>query len=313
VEAERGALSALGSRAASLAVVAAAAFSVVAWGTAYSAIRVAVRSYSPGGLALGRFGLASVVIAAIVAVAPQERFARPTARDLAGLFVTGVIGVAIYSVAVNWGERSVDAGTTGLLLSASPILTALIAWPALGERPPPLGWGGVGLAFVGTALVAASTGGLRLGPGVPIVLLAAVSWSVYTVMQKAYLGRYSPLAVTAYTFWGATLALMPFAPALVRAVRSAPANATAALLYLGLVPAGVAFLTWAYVCARLSASRAASTSNLVAPMGVVVAWVTLREAPRMLALVGGAVTIAGVAVVNSVRAPRASVIPPEGA
>jgi drug/metabolite transporter (DMT)-like permease len=286
---------------------------VATWGTAYSAIRVAVRWYSPGALALGRFGIASVVIATIVAATPQARFARPTARDLAGLFVTGIIGVAIYSVSVNWGERTVDAGTTGLLLSTSPILTALIAWPAIGERLPPLGWGGAALAFVGTALVAVSTGGVRLQPGVPIVLLAAVSWSVYTVMQKAYLGRYSPLAVTAYTFWGATLALLPFAPALLRSLRSAPMSATGALLYLGVVPAGVAFLTWAYVCARLSASRAATTSNLVAPMGVLVAWLTLREVPRTLALVGGAVTIAGVAVVNAVRAPSISATPPEGA
>ncbi|GCA97813.1 DMT family transporter [Mycolicibacterium sp. NCC-Tsukiji] len=61
-------------------------------------------------------------------------------------------------------------------------------------------------------------------------------------------------------------------------------------------------MTWSYATTRLTAGRAASTSYLVPPVVVLLAWLVLGEAPAPLAALGGALCLAGVAVTR--RAPR---------
>jgi drug/metabolite transporter (DMT)-like permease len=291
---------------ATVSVVAAATFTVIVWGSTYTAIRVAVRSFPPGPLALCRFGIGSLTVAILALIAARRTpLTRPTLREAAVLIAAGLFGVAVYSVLVNAGERTVTAGTTGLLLSASPVMVALLAIPVLGERLNQRAWGGVALGFVGTALIAASdASGIRLGPGVPTVLLAAFSWAIYSVIQKALLGRFTPLEVIAYSFWAGTAALTPFAHRLVMAWHGATPAACVAVVYLGVVPAGVGYLTWAYMCDHMEASRAAATGYLIAPIGLLVAWVTLGEIPRPAAVLGGLLTMVGVAIVHWAR-PRA--------
>ncbi len=298
-------------RAGRSALVAAVAFTVISWGSTYSAIRVAVRSYPPGALALARFAIAAFTVGVVAALqARRAPLRRPSVREAVGLAATGLVGIALYSVLLNTGEQTVGAGTTSLLLSASPVFTALLAIPALGERLGVSGWAGVVLGFVGTAMIAVSNAaGVRLEPGVVTVVAASVCWSVYSILQKAALGRFTALEVTAYSFWIGTVALLPFAPSLLAALRTAPPAANFALVYLGVVPAGLAFLAWAYVCSHMDASRAAVTSYLTVPVALVVAWLALHEIPHPLALVGGAVTLLGVALVNTVVSSGVSVSP----
>jgi drug/metabolite transporter (DMT)-like permease len=64
--------------------------------------------------------------------------------------------------------------------------------------------------------------------------------------------------------------------------------------YLGVFPTSVAFTTWAYALARGSASRLAATAYLVPPITIVMSWAILGEIPRVVAILGGALCVAGV-------------------
>jgi drug/metabolite transporter (DMT)-like permease len=212
----------------------------------------------------------------------------------------GVAGIAVYHVALNAGERTVTAGTASLIVSLSPVFTALIATIALGERLGALGWAGVMTGFAGAALVSVSEGdSVRINSGALLVLLAAVSQAVYFVMQKPYLLRYRPLEVTSYAIWLGTLCLLPFGRELMVGVRSASGTATAAGIYLGVLPGAAAYLAWAYVLSQLPAGRAASTLYLVAPLAIGIAWLVLGERPSLGSLLGGGVVLLGVALVNA--------------
>ena len=76
------------------------------------------------------------------------------------------------------------------------------------------------------------------------------------------------------------------------------------MIYLGLFPTAVGFTAWAFALNRMSAGRLGSTTYLVPVVAVVMAWLVLGESPPALALVGGAIAIAGVAVARS--RPRSS-------
>ncbi len=67
-------------------------------------------------------------------------------------------------------------------------------------------------------------------------------------------------------------------------------------MYLGLVPTAIGFSTWAYALARTDAGKLGSTTYLVPPIAVLLGWVMLGEVPPLVALPGGILCLAGVAL-----------------
>jgi drug/metabolite transporter (DMT)-like permease len=172
----------------------------------------------------------------------------------------------------------------------------------LEERLDALGWTGIAAGFLGIALITLGEGGgFGINAGALLVLLAAVSASVYFAFQKPYLDKYGALPFTTYAIWAGAFLLLPFLPALIREVRSAPAGATLAIVYLGVFPTIVAYTTAAYVFSVLPASKAVTLEYLFPPVAMVIAYLWLGEVPTALSVVGGTVALAGVALVNRRR------------
>jgi drug/metabolite transporter (DMT)-like permease len=71
------------------------------------------------------------------------------------------------------------------------------------------------------------------------------------------------------------------------------------LVYLGVFPTAIAFTTWAFALNRTTAGRLGSTTYLVPPVAILLAWLVLSEVPPVLALAGGALCIGGVVVARS--------------
>ena len=83
------------------------AVALLFWSSAFAAIRVGLRGYSPGELALLRFAVASAALA-VYALAARLRL--PRVRDLPLLLLMGFLGFTVYHVALNMGEVVVEAG-----------------------------------------------------------------------------------------------------------------------------------------------------------------------------------------------------------
>jgi drug/metabolite transporter (DMT)-like permease len=92
------------------------------------------------------------------------------------------------------------------------------------------------------------------------------------------------------------LACLPATPGLLTDLATAPAGATTGLLCLGAVPTALAFSTRADALARMDAGRLGVTTYLAPPIAIVMSAVLLGELPPWLALVGGALCLAGVAL-----------------
>lgn len=272
----------------------AAAVTVVTWASAFAAIRVGLRGLGAVELSVLRLLVASLALAL---AAPFLGVRLPRRGDLGRIAVAGLLGHALYQLLLNSGEVRVSAGTASVFVATAPVFTALLATLRLGERLTPTGWAGILVAFAGVCVVGLAEGdGLRFEPAALLVLGAAAASAGYIVTQKPLLGRYRSFEATAYATWAGTLLTLPLVTGLPRALGEAPTPSVLAVVYLGLGPSALGFLTWSIALARVDASVLAPTLYLIPPLATLVAWVWLGEVPAPLAIVGGLVALAGVAV-----------------
>ena len=284
-------------------VVGAAAFTMVAWASAFVVIRFVARDVSPGALSVGRL----VVAPCAERTDDRQKRVKMTGREWALVALIGVAWFGVYNVALNAGEQHVDAGTAAMLIQLAPILIGVLAGLLLGEGfPRMLVIGGL-VAFAGTIIigVATSTGHADIA-GVLLVLLSAVVYSIAMVAQKVVLRRIPGLQVTWLACLIGTIACLPFVGSLVADLASAQAPAYFGIIYLGVVPTALAFTTWAYALSRTSAGKLGVTTFAVPPIAILLGWLFLGEVPVPLAILGGALSLVGVAIARrpaKIKAP----------
>lgn len=278
------------------------------WASAFVAIRHLGQDFSPGGLSLGRTAIGALCLG-VVALG-RGAVPRPTRRDWVSLVTIGVLWFGVYNVALNEGERRVDAGTAAMLVQVSPVLIALLAAVFLSERFTLYLGLGLALAFGGVAVIGLSTsdGGGRDLLGVLLCLLSAVVYSVSLILQKPLVARLSAVHVTWLACTIGAVACLPFAGQLVRDTADAPASSVLWVVYLGVFPTAIAFTTYAYALQHMSASSLGITTYLVPPITIVLGLLLLDETPPSMAYAGGVLALVGVAVAR--RKPAAMRRPP---
>ncbi|MGN6367904.1 MAG: DMT family transporter [Phycisphaerae bacterium] len=280
-------------------VSAALAITVVLWGGAFPLIKSAGHSYGGGELALLRFVVAGITLGIAGMVTRTEL---PRARDLWAFFLTGLLGVAIYHPFLNYGEEVVAAGTASMLINSGPVWAALLAPLLLGETINRRKGVGIAISFFGVALLAfGEKGRFEFQPAALLVIVSAICAALYVIVQKKYLSNYGALAFTLWTVWAGVLLMVPlFGVSTVREMLRAPGRATGEVCFLGVFPAAVAYMTFAYATVRMPASRVMTFMYLIPPVAMAIAWVYLGEMPTGMSVAGGLLAIGGVAVVNSV-------------
>ncbi|HEX6359192.1 DMT family transporter [Actinophytocola sp.] len=274
---------------------AAIVLAVVLWGSAFIAIRVVGHSLSPAPMALLRLGVAAAALTVLVLVkgAASVRLSR-TSFLLVGAYA--VLWLAGYTVALNAGERYVDAGTAALLVNLAPLLVAFAAGRFLKEGfSRPLIAGSL-VAMGGTAIIAMGATAQRNVAGVLLCLLAAALYAAGVLIQKVSLRHVDGLTAIWLGCVIATVVLLPWAPQLVTELRVAPVGAILGTVYMGVFPTAIGFTAWAYALRRMDAGRLSASTYAVPAVSVLLSWLLLAEIPTVYGLIGGAVCLTGVAI-----------------
>jgi len=272
--------------------LAAALVSICLWSSAYVGIRAATRTIAPGALALGRLTIGSVLLGLLLL---RRGAIRPTRRELGLLCLAGLLWFGLYNVALNTAERAVDAGTAAMVVNIAPLMIMALAALFLKEHLTRGLIIGGAVAFLGVLCIGLATrSGNAPWWGVLLCVVATASSAGGVVAQKPVLARLSALQVTWTCCVIGALCCLPYAPRLVHDVRAAASGDLAWMAYLGVFPTSIAFTSWAYALARGTASRLAALAYLVPPITIGMSGLILGEVPKLVAVLGGALCLAGV-------------------
>ena len=282
------------------------AVTIVAWASAFIVIRGTGPHFSGGGLALGRLVVGTILLGVVALLG--RRWVRPNRREWLLIVGFGVLWFGAYNVALNIAEQTLDAGTTAMIVNIGPILIALGAGVFLREGIPKWLAIGAGVAFLGVLLIGfGSGGGSFANVGVLWCLLAALTYAAGVLFQKPVLKRLPNAQVTWLGCAIGMLVCLPFAGDLVAGIRDAPPEAILGVIYLGAVPTALGFSTWAYALSRMPAGQLGVSTYIVPPLAIVMGLIFFGEVPAIIAIVGGAICLVGVALSRR-RTPIATVV-----
>jgi len=269
----------------------AASITLVLWASAFVVIRDIGSRVSPAGLGAGRLLVAALVIAPFVF---RQGWIAPTRREWTLLVAGGVGWFGVYNIALNAGERRIDAGTSALIVQVGPIIVAFLA--TLIFKEPFTRWLllGIVVGFSGVALIAygSATSHRSDLAGVLLVLVAALMYAVGVMTQKPLLARLPGMQVVWISFIVGALTCLPWSGGLWHAMTKA--DVLTSIVYLGLFPTAIGFSTWAFALRHSNVGALSLTTFLVPFIATLIAWAALNEVPPAASFIGGTLAILGV-------------------
>jgi drug/metabolite transporter (DMT)-like permease len=282
-----------------------ALFAVVIWGATFVATKIALIEVSPATIVWIRFGIGVLILG--MTVLARRQFAFPSASDLWMLALLGFIGVTFHQWLQATGLQTARASDTAWIVATIPVFTALFGWMFLKEK---MGWlrvGGIVIAALGVLLIVSNgkIAGLFAGwnqaRGELLILISALNWAVYTILSRRELARHPAARMMLYVMLFGWLFTCVWIFSIGPGLSEIPAltfRGWIAILMLGIFGSGLAYIAWYDALQEIPASQLGVFINIEPLVTTVLAAMMINEQITLITLIGGAIIIFGVWIVN---------------
>jgi drug/metabolite transporter (DMT)-like permease len=285
------------------------AFALLAliWGFSYILIKVGVDAMPATVVVLIRVGTGAIALLIAFAVLRRRPVTPGFRRRLPGYLLMAVTSTVLPFLLITWGQYYITTGLASILNATTPLWTAILAWWVTpNERPSRVNYLGVGAGFVGT--------GILLGPDLVhdpfrasalaglAVVAGAASYAVAALGQRRLLAGVDPIDSSLWQLILASVLMLAIAgPALPAAHPGS--RALVAVLVLGVVGTGFAYVLYYYILNSLGGTRGASVTFVVPITAVFWGALLFHERLTVQTLAGMAVILFGI-VLTSLRRSR---------
>jgi drug/metabolite transporter (DMT)-like permease len=269
---------------------------VVLWSTGFIGAKLGLPYAGPLTFLTVRFWLAAALLT-LLAIGMRAPW--PRRKEVGHYAVAGLLVHAVYLSGVFVGiSLGVEAGVSAMIVSVQPLLVAALAGLVLSERVAPRQWVGLGLGLLGVALILARKLGHGLGDalGALACVAALLGMTAGTLYQKRHCAGMDLRTgnVVQFAASGLAMGLLALLFEDNRIVWSG--EFVFALLWLVFV-LSLGAISLLYVLIRHgAASRVSGLFFLVPPCTALIAWPLFGETLGPVALLGMALTAAGVAM-----------------
>ncbi len=279
-------------------------FAVAFWGASFVATKIAVSVLSPVAVVWVRFGMGLLILGAATYLRGELVF--PGWKDLGQFTLLGLIGIAFHQWLQSNALVTSQATTSAWIVAASPVYMALLGLLVLKERLLGQQWGGIFLAAAGVLLVVSkgSLAGLASGssiqPGDWLMLVSSLNWAVFSILSRRVLQRHPAMRMLFYvmgTGWLFTT-LQFLAGGRAAGLLAVSLDGWLAILFLGVFCSGLAYIFWFDALKAIPSAQTGAFLYVEPLVTVLVSMLVLSEPVLWSTLVGGAIILAGLWLVN---------------
>jgi drug/metabolite transporter (DMT)-like permease len=268
------------------------------WGGMYVVSDVVLDVVPPATLLLMRYTIALPVLWIAARISHTRGIQR---ADWPQLALTAFVGFGVSLLAQFAGTKLSTAAAGALITSATPAFIVLFAWLILRERASGRQWAGLGLATSGVLVVSllgdqpATKEATHPLLGNLLLIVAAVSWALYSVLVKLNAQKYTALAITlVVTAFGIPIIAPVAAIELqTQTIGTITLPVVLGLLYIGIASTAIAFFLWNKSFELLDAATASLFFFAQPVVGALLSAIFLGQALGWSFIVGGGLILLG--------------------
>ncbi len=278
------------------------------WGSSYFWIKIALETVPPLTMIGGRLVLASIFLWAVVLLTREPLPRSP--RQYGHLMVMALVNIVVPFILIAFGEQSIDSALASILIATVPLFVIVMApmflpdegitWPRVAGLA--VGFAGV-ILLVAPDLVNMSDNDLT---GELLLLGSSLSYAIGNIYAKRNVKGLAPRIPALFQVFLAMLVIVPAALLVDRpfaTVQPAP-EAILAIVWLGIVGSGLAYICYFTILANWGATRTSLVAYLLPVVGILLGTAILGDPLTINRIAGTALVIAGIALVNSGPAVR---------
>ncbi|MCP3973720.1 MAG: DMT family transporter [bacterium] len=271
----------------------------IIWGSSFFLMAVGLEAFEPGVVTLARVGLGAAALALI------KRARTPIERgDMWRVAVLGMIWVAIPLTLFPIAQLWIDSSVTAMLNAAMPVAAAFWATVLMRKAPGTIQLVGILVGLLG--IIAVSLPELRgssaTATGVALSLVAVALYGLSANLAVPLQQKYGALPVLFRALLVATVAVLPMG--IYQLGESTWSwKAALAMVPLGVLSTGLAFVLMSILVGRVGAPRGAISIYFVPVVAIILGVLFLDEVIEPIALVGVVLVLAGAWIAS--RAERA--------
>jgi drug/metabolite transporter (DMT)-like permease len=273
------------------------------WGSSYLFIKIGVEAgLQPFTLVALRLLIGFALLAVVVGIA-REQLPRSVAV-YGHLLVMGILSVALPFSLITWAEQSVDSTLAAILNASVPLFVILIAAALLADEHITANrLVGLAIGFAGVAILVGFDPGVVAGTDVGAALAligSSVSYAAGAVYARRFVHGLRPMIPALCQVGFALLISAGLALAFERPIDlPTRPDAILSVVWLGLLGSGAAYLVFFRLLGRWGATRTSLVAYLLPVFGIVLGAAVLSEPVDARLLVGTALVIGGIALVNA--------------
>lgn len=242
----------------------------------------------------------------LVAVVARKQFSFPKGAEWLYFTLLGFLGITFHQWLQSNGLKTAQASTTAWIVSTSPMFIAILGWMVLKEKLTALQSSGIVLAMVGVLAVVSkgSIANIAIGnfgsTGDFLILISAVNWAVFSILSRRGLKDHPS---TLMTFWVMMIGWLItsvafFAGKSYVEIPKLDLTGWMAMIFLGIFTTGFAYIAWFDALSQLPAAQTGAFLFVEPLTSMVVAAIILKEQITPVSVLGGAVILVGIWLVN---------------
>lgn len=276
---------------------------VIFWGSSFISAKIVLNNIPPLSLAFLRQVIGTLILLLIIVF--TGAFQKIRKEDILRLIFGGVFGVVLYNILQNFALRYTSVSLVSVIVSTAPIFTILFQSLVLKTRIDKTTLFYVFFSVTGVYFLSCPDGKIDFSSnnffGDILMLMAVISWVIYTFINGKLTKNYSELSIIFYQSLFASILFVPFVLSETHTWMNLTYSSVLHLFFLGVFASALAYLFFLKAVKNLGTTTPTVMLNLIPVIAVILAITILGERLTYYQVLGIVIVVACVYKVTSIQ------------